>query len=136
MSNYNNKTQFEFQIERLKDKDGKFVDEGKLPANFNESDYEYKTISIQINGRAFFQAGNLSGLPEDCYPDESEVEIISALGPNKEDWQDRLSSSEYQDILSIIEEKCSSDDSDQGSDPDHDYDYDQYDDYDYDQYND
>lgn len=129
MSNYNNKTQFEFQIERFKDKDGKFIDEGKLPVNFNESDFKYETISIQINGRAFFQAGNFSGLPENCYPDESEVEILSALGPNKEDWFDKLSSSEYQDIISIIEEKCSSDDSDDSDD--HDYHYDDDDDYDY-----
>tara|TARA_B110000503_G_C7012582_1_gene356334 strand:+ start:84 stop:491 length:408 start_codon:yes stop_codon:yes gene_type:complete len=128
MSNYNNKTQFEFQIERLKDKDGKFIEEGKFPVNFNESDFEYETISIQINGRAFFQSGNFSGLPENCYPDESEVEILSALGPNKEDWLDKLSSSEYLDIISIIEEKCSSDDSDDDHD-DYDYDYDYEQDY-------
>lgn len=128
MSNYNNSTSFEFQIDRLKDKAGKLHHEDELLAHFNESDYEYKSIPIQVNGRAFFQEGRFSGLPEDCYPDESEIEIISALGPDKEDWLDKLSSSEYQDIISLIEEKCSSDDSDQ--DPDSDYDdYDDYDQY-------
>ena len=65
-------------------------------------------------------SGNFSGLPENCFPDESDAEIISVLDSNENDWSDKLSASEEDSIISMIAENHSSDEYD-----DHDDDYDE-----------
>jgi len=86
-------------------------------------------VSLQIEGRAYYAPGRYYGPPENCYPDESEVEITSCIGPDGKDWEDQLTESEKDQILEIIQDNVASD---EGPDPD-DY-YDNYEDREVDYY--
>lgn len=126
MSNYSGETSFEFEIERAKN-----IDTGEIATLDSKEANEwcggatdYVTFLLQVEGRAYFQRGKTSGLPENCYPDEGEVEIKTVIGPDGKDWEDKLTESEKETILSMIDEHVQEDD---GPDPD-DY-YDNYDDY-------
>lgn len=120
MNDYSSSTTFEFIVERYKTLQGIYIEEKDLPMNFDTNHYEYVTIPLQIKGRSYFRSGNFSGLPENCFPDESDAEIISVLDSNENDWSDKLSASEEDSIISMIAENHSSDEYD-----DHDDDYDE-----------
>lgn len=83
MSNgYSGKTKFQFQIER-----------------------DDKLITLTVEGQSCFQPGRYFGPPEMCYPDEGETEITSVVGPNNEDWSDKISDEEAEIVLEMIQDK-------------------------------
>lgn len=111
MGNYSGETSFEFEIERYKHKEtGEYypivVDQGTKYTHSAEdigAMFEYVTLLLKIEGRSSYQDGKIYGLPEDSYPPEGETEIKSAVGPDGKDWQDKLSESEREDILEMIQ---------------------------------
>lgn len=116
---YSGNTTFEFEIERYKDKDtGKMI----LPSPSNgygdDFEHEYSTFTLVVEGHASFTPGRLYGPPENCYPDEGEIEILSVIGPDGKDWEDHLTNEERESILNTIEENVQND----GPDPDDYYD--------------
>lgn len=119
MSGYSGTTSFEFEIERYKHKKtGK--ETAYLLCGINEDDYEYHTVALQVEGSAYYTPGRLYGPPENCYPDEGEVEITSVIGPDGKDWTDQLTHAERDTIEEMITEHvCGGLD---GPDPD-DYDH-------------
>lgn len=125
-SGYSGTTSFQFEIERYKSKTGELVEDTQIPADSEESDYEYQTFTLEVSGRSYYQPGRFSGPPEDCYPDEGETEILSVIGPDGKDWQDKLSDSENDSIIQMITDNVSS-----GSDRDYDDYYDDSESYDY-----
>ena len=117
MANYNGETSFEFEIERAKN-----IDTGEIATLDSKEANEwcggatdYVTLTLQVEGRAYFQRGRTSGLPENCYPDEGEVEIKTVIGPDGKDWEGQLTDDERENILSMIDDQVQSDD---GPDPD------------------
>lgn len=101
---YSGTTEFEFEIERYKDlKTGNLYSFDKLPGD--EDDYEYQTLTLKIEGRSFFQQGKYTGPYENSYPDEGEIEITAAIGPDGKDWEDQLTEKEYDSLLEEIDER-------------------------------
>lgn len=109
MSGYSGTTSFEFEIERYKNKKTGKLEAYLLPG-IDESGYDYQIHTLSVEGRASFSPGKMFGTPENCYPDESEVEIISVMGPDGKDWEDQLTHSEREYILTMIDENVQSDD--------------------------
>lgn len=92
--NYSGKTSFEFEIER-----------------------DESTILLQVEGNSYFAAGKYFRLPENCYPDEGNTEITFVTGPDQLDWEDKLTASERERIITMIgeqvqdqDEPCNEDD--------------------------
>lgn len=133
MSGYSGRVSFSIEVERYVDKS---TGEILLPKNVNFSnedfDFEYdiETIELEVTGNSYYTPGRYSGLPEDCYPDESETEIESVYDVNGKDWRDNLTSDEENMIIELIAEKVSNGDCGSYSEPDdypdYDYDYDFY----------
>lgn len=102
MSSYTGTASFDFEIERFVDtKTGKCT--AYLLTN-DEERYAYTILTLQVVGCAYFAPGKTHGLPEDCYPDEGDVEIIKAIGPDGKDWKDQLTHSEYFSLIEMIDE--------------------------------
>jgi len=121
MKKYSGNASFEFEVERYKNKITSELTAEDM--SDNEEMFDYITVKLQVEGSSYFSPGRTYGEPGDCYPDEGETEISSVMGPNKEDWEEKLSDKEHDQIIEMIEEKCMDD----GPDPD---DYDDRDDYD------
>ena len=99
---YSVEPSFSFEIERYKNKtSNEYITLDKL--NGNEELYEYTTINLDIEGKFFFCSGKLSGPPEDCYPSESDTEIISVIDDDGNDWYNLLTENEVNNILMEIE---------------------------------
>lgn len=128
MAGYSGTASFEFEIERYKDKEsGELVTHDKVPVSDDDFEFEYQTITLQVEGNSYFTPGKYHGLPENCYPDEGETEIESVIGPDGKDWESRLTDEERESILNMIAEEA------QNQEPD--FDEDDYDDsYDFEDY--
>lgn len=135
MKGYSGTTSFEFEVERYKHKqtgeyrsikevDKELADNPMLGDDWLDLTYDYECITLQVEGRAYFTPGKFYGLPENCYPDEGDVEMTSCIGPDGKDWENQLVDSEYDNIISMIDEQVQEGDYD-GPDPD------DYDDFDY-----
>lgn len=135
MKGYSGTASFEFEIERykskqtgeyrsLKDVESELNNNPMLGDDWIELTFDYEAITLKVEGRAYFTPGKYSGLPENCYPDEGDIEMTSCTGPDGKDWEDQLVDSEYDDIISMIDEQVQ-DGYDDGPDPD------DYDDFDY-----
>lgn len=120
MSGYSGDTSFDFEIERYRDNqtDQLLVE----PLNDDEVRFTYNVITLQVEGRSYYQPGRSYGPPENCYPDEGDTEITSVIGPDGNDWTDKLTEREKDSIIEMIQENVS--DGLDGPDPD-----DYYDDY-------
>lgn len=113
---------FEFEIERFLDKEsGEILTEKELPENYNEDQFEYKSIVLEVEGNAYYTPGYTSGLPENCYDSESDAEIESVIDSDGKDWINSLSEDETSSIREKLIERIQNDDSDL------DYDDDKYD---------
>jgi len=128
--NYNGKAYFDYEIERYKDKKTSAyltIDEVEDLAHnqdydWVEENYEYVTLSLDIEGTSYFTQGKYYGPSEDCYPDEGETEITSILY-GKEDWDDKITKHERDYIIDMIAEHAQEDyDGDPDVDEDRDYD--------------
>lgn len=123
--NYTGSTSFDFEIERYRNK---FTSEIVTFNKEVEGDefgivFEYQTITLKVEGRSYFQSGRYSGPPEDCYPDEGDTEVEAVIGPDGNDWSDKLTSDEQSQILMMVQENCMNDPEDYEGDED---DYDDY----------
>lgn len=127
---YSGSANFQFEIERYLDKDSKetlFLSD--LPESSGDDfEFEFKIIELQVTGHASFYPGKYSGPPEDCYPDESESEIESVVGPDGKDWYHLLTDSEREAILNLIEDQVVNSSYEDYSEREYE-DYDSYDNY-------
>lgn len=113
--NYSGNVSFEFEIERYKNKvSGVFVTDVNPD---NEYLFDYELILLQVKGNSHFTSGRYHGAPESCYPDEGDTEIESVTGPDQLDWEDKLTASERERIMTMIveqiqdqDEPCNEDD--------------------------
>ncbi len=71
-----------------------------------ESGDDDQEIELTISGSAYFRSGKLSGPPEDCYPDEGDVEMEECKDANGVDWTNLLTDKERERILEKIEEEA------------------------------
>lgn len=128
MSGYSGSASFEYEIERYKDKmSGELVTHDKVSPDDDEFEFEYQTITLQVEGRSYFTPGKYYGPPENCYPDEGDTEIESVVGPDGKDWESKLTNEERESILTMINEEV------QNQEPDFD-DYDDEPSYDFEDY--
>lgn len=92
---YAGSTVIKFTVERIKD---------------NNSD-EIQEIELEVYGRASYTPGVTWKKPEDCYPDEGEVSIISITGPKGQAWSESdLTKKEYDAIIEKIDDSVKCDD--------------------------
>lgn len=104
LSRINGKAKFHFQIERYLVGDQYFVDSP------NEEGSGYTEVTLDISGWYYSYPAKIHGDPLDCYPADSDYEITSIIGPNNEDWYDKVTKSELERIIDSLIEKVSSND--------------------------
>lgn len=90
--------------------------------NLQDDQADVKVINLYVEGWSSYTPGYTSGLPEDCYPDESDSEIKKIVDDDGNDWFPLLSAKELIEINSMFDEKI-----DRSSSYDDERDY--YDDY-------
>lgn len=66
--------------------------------NIAENEAEHHVITLNVTGWACCVEGNTSALPENSYPDEFDSEITSVTDENENDWLDRLTKFEINQI--------------------------------------
>ena len=72
-----------------------------------EVNYHYHLIPLTIEGSAYFAPGKFYGPPENCYPNESEAELLSVRDASGKDWINDLTDSECDIIIdNLVEEVC------------------------------
>jgi len=103
---YSGNADFEFEIERYKDKEtGALYLESDLPDfDDKEFEFEYVLISLSVSGNSYFTPGKYHGAWEDSYPDEGDTEIESVTDENGKDWSQLLTEYETNAILERIAE--------------------------------
>ena len=115
---YGGKTTFSFEIDRFFDPiTNSFLTEDEAESCENECFHQ--SIELDITGNAYYEPARLSGPPEDCYPEDSNIEIESVQDSNGKSWINNLTPYE----ISCIEEALMDYAQDDG-----DYDYHSYDD--------
>jgi hypothetical protein len=126
---YTGTCDFEFTVKRWNHPAcDKWVPLDELKKNHLYDEYaEEKEITLHVTGFACRVEGNISGLPEDCYPDEYDCKIHSVSDESGEDWFDKLTYSEASQIEDLILDKVDYSNSSEYYDHDS-YDYDGYDD--------
>lgn len=88
---------------------------------------EGEELELEVYGRSYFRPGKISGLPENCYPDEGETEILKiTLDGNP--WDGNLTDKEIELAESQLTEAVC-EDAEEPEPPSQD-DFDDYDDYD------
>lgn len=104
---------FEFNIERyLHLPTRKYFEPSseEVPSDIEESkEWEYKEIPLTVTGFGYFTPGYVTGAPEDCYPDEGELEIESIKDENENDWMNLLTKDEMKDAEERLTEFCKDD---------------------------
>lgn len=122
MKSYYGKTKFIFEIERYKNKNTGVIMPHDSAGHLIDRDplsFQYELIKLDIKGGASYCPGNLQGLPENCFPDDFEVEIESVVGSDGKDWADLLTKNEVQSIINIIEDHvCDREDPNDEYEPD------------------
>jgi hypothetical protein len=119
---YSGSTIFEYKIERFRNKrTGELLTKDDLKSYGNNIfEFDPVTFYVNVDGNAYYHPGRYRSFPEDCEPDESNVEIESVMDENGKDWEPFLTKSERKYILESIIDRVSSND---------DYDPDDYNDY-------
>lgn len=108
---YSGSVEFDFEIERLKDcSSGTYHLVDELVVDENDSNFSFELINLTVRGSAYFTPGKYYGPPENCYPDEGDADLESALDSNKKDWQDLLTKEEREilidEIVARVQEDC------------------------------
>ena len=109
MKSYSGSVDFEFKIERYYDPKN-FISTGRKQL-INEKDlddnieYELDCITLYVSGGAYYYPGKFFAAPENCYPDESDTEILSVEDENQNDFYNLLTKNEIDDINSLIVNK-------------------------------
>lgn len=90
-------------VDRYKDPDtGKYYTEEEAENIDLEEKFELEEIELDIDGSAYYIPGCLDRAPEDCFPTESDVEIISITDEDGNDWESRLTKSEIDMVEDVI----------------------------------
>lgn len=76
---------------------------------------EEQEIEVEVSGTVHIRPGRYSGPPEDCYPDESEVDNVQATVDGQ---PFELTDGEYDDAVERLFERAEEDSRDDGPDPD------------------
>lgn len=107
-THYSGEIIFDYEVVRFLNKETNILSiEADNSINHDSFEEEPQFILLEITGEAYISLGKFYGPWENCYPDDDEVEIISILGPNQEDWSKNLSDKEQKDILdSLLERAC------------------------------
>lgn len=99
---YSGETSFEFVIERYKDRDsGKLYCPDTVPSD-DEFEFEPLSISLFVEGRAYYDSGNRYGSIDDCYDEDGGSEIMSCANSEGQDMEDQLTKKERELILQMI----------------------------------
>jgi len=94
---------YDVVIDRYKDPDtGKYYTEGEAEEIDLDEKFEFKEILLFVEGGAYYIPGCLFRAPEDCYPEESDVEITSVKDEDGNDWESRLTESEIKMLEDLI----------------------------------
>lgn len=120
--NYNGQTTIEFHINRIKDLQ---TDQYRVMRDGDDPEREEELL-LEIEGRSYFTHGRHFGLPEDCYPDEGETEILSITWKDGKPFPWELTDKEKEEAEEQI---CLSVQEDEPDPPSYDYDDDDFDDY-------
>jgi len=136
--NYSGTANFDYEIYRYKCKQtGKLFTENEIYeiclCNDYDQDmidhlYNQVTIKLEVSGSSYYTAGKYTGRYEDSYPDDGDTEIDYIWGPDNTDWEDKITTSEKEDIIEQIESKSKKSSSDDYDANDYDGDDDYYDD--------
>jgi len=76
---YNGKAKIDFVINRVKDLQ---TDQYRLFQDSDDPERE-EELELEIEGRSYYAEGRSYGLPENCYPDEGETEILTVMWKGK-----------------------------------------------------
>jgi len=90
---------FEYPIERAFHKPTKRflnLDDPEIPEDANR-DWDFVEIVLSISGNGYYMPAKLCGPPEDCYPEEEELEWIAEDDSGK-NWSEELTDDEISDI--------------------------------------
>lgn len=105
MRGYNGTATIEFPIERIKDIS---TDQYRVVKDDDDVD-RVEELTLEVNGRSYFAPGKYWGLPENCYPDEGDTEILSVTWNGKPfPWD--LTDTETSCALQMIDEAVQNDD--------------------------
>src|ERR1035437_5479356 len=112
---YSGNASFGYELERFKHNvTGELISlelADEVDGEILDKDYTYVTFEVDVEGNAYFTHGRyLNCSNDDAYPDEGEVNITSIIGPDKKDWEDKLSSKERDGIEEQIVESASQND--------------------------
>jgi hypothetical protein len=89
-------------IDRYKDLDtGKLYTEREIEEFDLDKKFEYQEVELDVEGNAYYIPGCLDRAPEDCYPDDSNLEIESVTDEDGNDWEPKLT----KDEIEMIEDK-------------------------------
>ena len=100
---------FTFDVERwAKSENGPFYtyfEFEDLCENLTEQEaeeYSEYTISLDVEATGHYVPAKTWGLPEDCYPEDSDAEITSVKDSLGNDWSDKLTDSENKSLMSEV----------------------------------
>jgi len=128
MSNWKGSTTIAWTVERLIDTvNRKLI---PLPGGVSDADENYVWANVDVEVRGYFAAGRYSGPPENCYPDEGEIEILSATDESGFDWLPHLTTKETEALEKMAWDELPKSIDDDYDPPDYDdcgYDRDIYD---------
>lgn len=98
------RARFTFEVERY------LVNGEYLLESPDENDNNYIEVTLEVSGWYYSYPAKIHGDPLDCYPAECDYDITSIIGPDNQDWYDKLSKSEIKKIIETLIEKVSSND--------------------------
>jgi len=103
---YSGECCFSVSIERYKDPDtGKYYSLEEAEKIDPDEKFEIEDLILYVEGNAYYIPGYFDGLPENCYPDESDVNILSVVDEDNNDWMSKLDKSEIDLIENVIIEE-------------------------------
>ena len=108
MKSYSGNASFEYEVERYKNVlTGELIYNDDVPADAEESDYEYQCITLFIEGQSYYVPAKTYGDPFSCFPSDGETEITSILDAENQDWSNKISDSEKDHIIDMIADHSS-----------------------------
>jgi|GEM_PF-6117516 len=117
---YSGDAEFQFEIERYKDREtGELFSEKDLPNLEDDFEYDLVSVTLVVEGNSYFNPARYSRYWEDSAPADGDTEIESVVDANGNDWYGKLTGDELDSILERIAEMSK----------DSSYDYDSSDDY-------
>jgi hypothetical protein len=100
---YGGETSFLFNVERFQDSKTKLLYSLKELENFDEDkEFEIIDVELTVKGKGYYNPGFTGGAPENCYPSDSDLEIISIVDKDNLSWEDKISSTELDQIKDAL----------------------------------